>query len=715
MLLLIYFVFFDTRAEDVIDVFPYELGNDFVVINDGWHQELIDGALSINGVARKLAEPKRRNLERFIRHIRVKRERVIEDVEPAMLADYALDDGQVLRYQGQEYRWSQLGGKGYVWDRDAGRIYVIRERVARELSRYAGRLDKSQLINICDQIVSMRFDDLQLDRISDYGGWVAGEAEHRPAFNSRVRDLFALLRELQLDDLQGVNCPASAEELWRLQAKLEDGSDWQLQIRGDDDARYVFAGDQPVQTLSKRHWQRIELLREHFGLDYLLDIPSGIEGLPFNRIVISNGGREEWRLQRFGTEDSAWQVAGYSYWELIWPGGRESASPDVGFDFFSTLNNLIVSDVRLQPQTPVSSADPDRRAIACYQDDELIARVYWQRSGVVQSAFHRGKLHEDYRDFQEITFEDLLQPDSFLNRYLLPADVRRVEKLQRIVHGPPFKGELITRESLSQWFLSTYTAPGVLLDTQAADTSSCLRLAQHLLHMQAVQVRFADAALAAGYQQPQRSVDVRLTAWQQQSGEVEQFLEETLARDWGMRLVQRDGQWWALNQSATLEYRLADSDVALLFADVSPGYVFSAAPAQVEEIRISDDDQSFTLRRSGRQWRSRVDQRWQALDQLQIRRFLQALGRCRAERIDEAGLRLPGTVERELVCLLPGFDERREQITLRIGEQRGDYYPIQVESSSGLQSVRGIAWCPLAMVKPLLEPQSWFLPVGNDE
>ncbi len=714
---LTYFVFINKDVDDVIYIFPEQISNECDIVSGPWRQRLKDGTLLINDVERTMVPSKFKNLNKFLKRVKVKREKIIEDIQPSVLEDYGLDGSAELQFNDQRFRWSILGNSGYIWDENRKRIYVLGKRYVEGLGRYTGRLDNNTLISNAGSYVTLEFDGLVLERVSQLGGWLSSNQPHRPPFNSRGADLIKCLSSLTLDELKGVALQADAEELWKFVAKTSAGDDYHITVYQGKERQLIKAGNQPMQVLSKQKWQELEMLRDAFKRDYLLDIMFGIDGLPFDRIIIKNGALEEFRLQRYKDDDSSYQVTGYSYWELIWPEGRESASSMVGYDFFNTLNNLEVKDVRLQPISGSLLPRDDMRTIECYDGEkDQRAVLHWFADGTVQSLFHRGKLVASTVEQNPVSFKALLNPSSFLNPYVLPADVRRVEKIQRIHYQKPYRGELLKRQSLNSWFISYYSSPETLDRDEQADATSCSRVALSLLHLQSQETRLATPERIKLHTKPQRGLDIRLSAWQIEDGEDEQFIEETLGRDWGMSLIQENGQWWAMNRESTLEYKLDERDVEQLFSDVSPGFIFAGVPGQIEQLRIKNNGKTFMVVKTEQHWQTKYNGQWQDVDKLQMRLFLSDLSDCKAQRSDSTQQSLPADqVKAELEIFMPSFDDRREHIRILIGEKLNGLYPVSVDSSSGQQVLDGVAWCPAASIEKLLRDQRWFLPADIDQ
>ncbi len=716
--ILLFLVYYLTLADDpdaVIRVFPEPLGAEFELRTPGWHQ-IIDGeSLLVNDVARPLVASKAKNLGKYLKKVSARAQHVIEDVEAQVLPDYGLDGSRELRYADQRYRWAQVDGQGYIWHEQQQCIYNVNKNYVEQLDSYAKRMDNNQLISIAGKIVRMEIDDLLLERVTRYGGWLSSTQPHRPAFNSRGAEFLDILKGLTLKSVRGLELAADAQPIWEYKAELEDGQLFVLQVFEEGEAYKVKAGDQPVQPLSKAEWQMFEDLREAFKEDYLVDFSMGMEGVPFDRIIIKSGGIEKYRIQRHGTEDSSYQVPGYSYWELIWPGGRESASPQVAMQFFYGLNSIAVRDVDLQPVNAPLLPSDDSLSVYCMNGEEdQKCVVHWFANGTARSQFHAGTIKETEGVEPLLNFEKLKDPSNFLNPFLLPADVRRIEKMQRLYYEDAFRGELLKRQSLASWQVAYYSSPGHQDRYEAADLTASSRVALALVHLQAQEIRFADPTLIEKFSKPQRAIDVRLGAWEINNGEDEQFLEETLARDWGMSLTQIDQQWWALNRDETLAYQLQDDDVEQLFTSVAPGYIFAGVPGQIEKMRMVYQEKSYLLQRSGEHWNTRLNGAWRALDNLQVRQFMRHLVRCRAERIDTTKQSIPSAaVIAELHVFVPGLEERQEQITISVAAQENGLYPVTVFASTGTQALNGVAYCTPALVEPLLREQRWFLKVED--
>lgn len=725
MLGLLYFIVWTDDPERTVFIFPQPLTTPFTLESAVGTQYYDGQTLTVDGVTRPANNSKIKNLGKFLKRMRVKAEFIREGVTLDQLASYGLDGRYEIRYADQRYRWALSDGSAYVWHEQEQRLFVLRDKIIKELiDTYAHRLDQRQLIEIRGTVVTISFNDLTLERVSEAGGWLAPTAPHRPAFNARGDEIVRQIRAYTLRNVHGETKPEAAREIFQITlgcAAKHAGPDHidqriPITIYQAEKQYFIQAAEQPLQRLSAQQWHALDEVCQACSKDYLLDIAHGVEGLPFNCVVVENTDGEIYRLQRLGSEDEAYNIPGYSYWELIWPGGREAAAPDVGVRFFNVLNNLVVDDVRLQPNSAMKPLG-DEIAITCLDEtQQQRARVFWSAQGVVRSLFHRGTLDAD-RSGPSMTYAEIIDPAQFLNTYVLPVDMRRIEKIQRIRQQPQFLGELLTRKSLTQWQVAFYAAPGALVREEQGDAIFCNRLASAMSHLQAERVEFADELGRKRFEQAQRRFDVRLGAWDIHSGEDEYFLEETLARDWGMQLVQHGEQWLALNHDETLIYTFTATSLDQLFADVRAGYILSVVPNQIQQMRLRRKDaKQFVLNKGGRGWETQFEGQWQQTDPLQMRIFLRDLSRCQAQRIDDQLKAVhKDDIQYELQLFVPGYEDRNEQITISIGSAVDGLYPCSVLTTSGIQALAGVAWCEAAMVEALMKDHAWFLPSAVQE
>ena len=720
MLGLVYFLLWSDDPDRTVFVFPEPLATPFTLSGAAGLQQYDGKQLIVDGVTRPVDRHKIKNLGKFLKRIRVKAEVILESVDVSQLDAYGLDGTHEIQYADQRYRWSILDGTGYIWHEQSARIYVLRKKIISELIKtYAHRLDQRKLLDVAGTVVLIAFDEIVLERVSEVGGWLSQQEPHRPAFNARGNEILRQLYELRLDDVHGASMPKTAEEIFTLRlssAPSGQGPDradthYDIRVYQDNDNYFIRVADQPLQVFPVRRWQALDEIRQACHEDYLLDIPHGMEGLPFNQIIVQKGNEELYRIKRLGSEDEAYNIAGYSYWELMWPAGREAARPDVGVQFFNVLNNLLIDGVRLQPN---SSTQPlgDELCITCLDETQnQRARVFWAADGRVRSLFHSATLSKDIHGPQ-FTYQQLLNPASFLNTAILPVDMRRIEKIQRIEQVPAFKGAVLKRSSLNQWQVLFYDKPGALQREESGDPGFCNRLAAAISHMQAENVRFATAADRDLFSTSDRRVDVRLAAWEINSGEDEYFLEETLARDWGIRLRRQGKAWLGINHDETLVYELSAQTVEELFADVRSGFILSVVPNQIQQMRLRKRGEAqFVLNRGEEHWETSHKNNWYRVDALQMRTFLRDLSRCQAQRIDDQQQAIAkDDVLFEIQIFIPGYEERNEQVTISIGSERDGLYPCSILTTSGIQAFAGVAWCRAEVIAAIMHDQAWFLP-----
>lgn len=717
MLGMLWYLFIYNQADREFRVFADILPHTFTLRSADWQQEISNGSLVINNIQRILEAGKVKTLRRYLHRMRVRGDRIIADVAVADLSAYGITDTNELRFDQQRYRWGISGQTGYIWNENSANVYVVSDKVVTNLNRYSGRFDDQTLVSGLGQVQTLDTGAVKLTRVSVYGGWMADDQQDRPPFTSRGNKVMGFLKGLKCMSLTGVDS-TGAQEIQRIQLSMTDASE-HTYIFLQRDAEYFVAVDAlPVQKISQRQWRTLEGHLKELDKDYLFDFPMGMEGLPFDRIIIQHGGVENFRLQRYGVQDESYDIAGYSYWSVQWSGGREAADSEAAYRFFALFNYTPVTDTQLQPAEAPTDAKTVSIILMDGEEKEL-ARMDWSADNTLQAKFYRAKIDAEYLSEIPIEYKQLFNGSSFLNPYLLPADARRIEKIQRLYYpgrdvnnDVPYQGELLVKQSQSNWQRTLYDTIGGVGRTEDADGMACSRLAMTLVNMKALSVELVNVDNMQEMKEPQYGFDLRLSAWGDQKGDDDQLLEETLARDWGMSLKYVNDQWWAMSRAQTVRYQLADEDVQSLLGGIQDTYLFSGIVSHIRSIDIQLIDDAFTLKRKSNAWNVLRAGEEQAADQLQIRRFLKDVSGLRAVDIDEAAPVISAAQAEAIVAISQlGIDEIHEQVTLFVSGLTGEsaYVQVSAQSSSGAHPFSGVARVQRAQIMTLIRQHAWFL------
>ncbi|NRA40233.1 MAG: hypothetical protein HRU15_18960 [Planctomycetes bacterium] len=726
---MLWYLFGDSTVVRNVHIFKQILPEEFIVQLPGWKQEVRGEDLRINGIERPMARNGVKSLRKYLKRMRVPGDRIIEDVDVADLSAYGINGDRELRFNDQRFRWGINGQGGYLWNENTAEIFVMRANAIESLDKYCKRFDDQTLLSGLDRIRSINLGELQLNRLSQYGGWIADKNMHRPAFNSRGNALVGYLKQLKLISLTGVD-HKNAQEILRISLEMLDDSKHDYVFLQRDQEYFMQVDQLPMQKCSARQWQSLQHVLDELDKDYLFDFSMDMEGLPFDRIIIEHGGSESYRLQRHGIQDVSYDIPGYSYWSMQWPGGREAANSEIGYRLFALFNQTAVSDVQLLDDVAVeaSAADPQVASIILMSGEEVTARLNWHKDNTLVGPFHRAKITDENLVHLPIQYAQLFDPGMFLNPHILPIDMRRIEKIQRIyydeqdVKSKSYYGELLNRHSQTDWQRSLY----VKLDgrkqhrSENADGMACTRLAMFLSQLQAKKVELMAVENLTLMEDPQYGFDIRIAAWDNQKGEDDQILEETLARDWGMSLKNIDGIWWAMNRAQTVRYQLSEEHVNELMSGVQDTYLFSGVVSHIQSMDVKLQEEHYFLKQGRDQWSLHLDdqqhdhenhqQHVHPVAAHQIRSYMRSLSLLRALDIDEEAPVISAETADVIIAIsLPGIDEVSEQISLFIAAVDDEYYHVSAHAISGVHPFQGVARVKSIDMQKIIRKHSWFI------
>ena len=199
---------------------------------------------------------------------------------------------------------------------------------------------------------------------------------------------------------------------------------------------------------------------------------------------------------------------------------------------------------------------------------------------------------------------------------------------------------------------------------------------------------------------PLLSWAVRVEALDEDSGDDFEQLEETAAREWGLRIGRIGQAWWGLDLSGTIAYQLELALIDELFTPILDKLVFPLVSTQVVRFKITQADGSYAAFYKNQEdgnWFLQQDDEEIPADNEQVRAYLLRLGSLTAERVDEnaAPLTNSDAIFWIYSVCFTGFDEIPEHLTLTISQpDDGDVSASVTSSRQGANLTQGRSYFP---------------------
>jgi len=648
----------------------------FVVTTADFHQEVRGDRVTINGIDRPVDRERVDELWRTLEGAASPAPPIEPDGD---LAAYGIGpEVPVIRAAGLELRWGLKDATTWIHAGHEGRLYRFEAGAAARLDELAGRLDRRALLAEDWTVSALEVDGHRLATGGDHDHWRFVDAADRPHADGRVAALLRTLGELPWNRFEGT-LPAEAEEVFRVALGHADGTAG-LVVHAHGGHAWVQPPEGPPQGLAPAELERLRQQVAAFDRDLLFD--HGVAGRhsPVDRVVVRRGGRELFTAQRPRDDDLT--PAGESTWELVWPGGRETASPAPGRRYLAALQALEVRAPRRRAAA-LTAPPPGGGAeqVTVRLEGNLPGGAWWLRidGDRVATATHTATLVARPPRLVDP------RPGHAFQRELLTVAPGRIAKIQRVRHGEDGLSAEVLRRSPGGWQLVRVS--GTLDDPvraapEALDDAMVRGILVALLLGEAERVALARPADQAIRRDPRRrELAVLIEAMDQDRASDIERIEATTRREWGLALrPDPDGGWEAVSIDGTLRHHLSDDWVAACFRSLERATVVAIQPGLVQAVAVTPvDARPFRLHRAGDGWRVILadDRRFEA-DAASVRAWLGELARLEARSVAADALPLAGDGPRQgLVAIeLPGLDAARDRLELVVGVIDGDRVPV---------------------------------------
>ena len=439
---------------------------------------------------------------------------------------------------------------------------------------------------------------------------------------------------------------------------------------------------------------------------------------PVESITTKRGAELDMTINRAQEFDD---IEGASGWSVAWEGGLEAARSEIGLAMLDALNAIrIENPVRKEQRQPRPPEPDNANAITIqftgtmqFSDDDVWLRIIGDQ---IENADFTATL---------VSAPPLIgdpRPELVLARSLMNVSPDRISKLQRIQTGDTWQGEIVARGAggwSRQLFTGSATEP-FADQRQRTDFLAVQQLLRTLVGSEASSVRQVDDALRQAVAEPARSIAVRIEALGEDSGNDYDQIEETAAREWSLRIVELSGVWWGVDINGIIAYELSEETLADLFAPIVEKLVYPIVSTQVQEFLIYSQDNvtaRFARDQTSGDWYYFDGKDRVPADNEQIRGYLLRLASLAAERIAEGEAPLTGSDELlgSVQCILPGYDDTREFLTLSLGlPTADDLIPTSVASSRpGATVARGRAYIQRNEISRILVAPTSLLPADT--
>ncbi len=624
--------------------------------------------------------------------------KVIANIGEAQLPEYGIDGTHQVSLADGSLRisWGGSGGQAYVWNSVTRTLLAVDPRLIDALDAAAKPVAQTQVLRALGNPSRITINGLTL--VQQEGHWLADLYRNRPSFDPRVRALIGQLMQVSITDLQGLpvfglpvlgtvelpavsGIPASAGPFAVGPQPARSVTIYSSGITG----AVVISGF-PAQKLDPG---QVTALRDAFAAfrrDVLVDVFSNISPDDVLRIQATRDGKPWWSLER---RDKPPAVGGF-FWDVVWPGGRESAPDDVVQRLATLIAETPVRDAALNPQglgqLPAGAVrvtiDSDREG--GHPLEFAVA------GGDLLSATHRARLADDG------ALLAALEPSRQLDDRLTRRDPSRVAKIQRRFHDETVpRDEVVVRSELGTWtrsFPAPATGSQPPVESAALDRLIRALTAAHMQQPTLIAAATRDEDSRALLANADFELDVRFAAVAGgQASNDETDLDLSSAQDWGVALKREGTHWIGVDKDLGLRFMLDDDTVEELRRPFDAGQLYPVVASVVTVVEIgANGGGKTTLRREGAAWTvaSGNDSAVPA-DVVAVRRYFRTLGSLTVPDGKTLDARAPEPTPSEVVaaitCTVPAVAgdpfATTEQLTLAILKPQAHGTPVHVWSN----------------------------------
>ena len=652
--------------------------------------------------------------------------KVIDNIGAAQLPEYGVDGTHSVETADGTLRicWGGSGGQAYVWNSATRKLFSVDPNMLPGLDNAAKPVAKTQVLQMAGSPSRLTVDGLAL--IIQDGQWIPELFRNRPPFNPRVSALFGDLSRTSIDDLQGVQVfglpvigtvelsaipgsPSSAGPFAvgpqppRVITVYSSGVDGAIAITG-----------YPAQRVDAARIAGLKAVFAAFRRDVLLDLFSSIGREDVLRVTVVRDGKSWWSLER---RDKPPAVGGF-FWDVVWPGGRESAPDNVVEQLGTLVSSTMVRDAALNPkgleQLPAGAIR------VTFQSDRPDGRPveFALAAGDLLTPTHRARLADDG------ALLAALEPSHQLDNRLTRREPSRVAKVQRRFRDEPVpRDEVVVRSEGGTW-ARTYPKPATggppPVESAAMDRLVRAISAARMQETTLIAATMRDEASRALLANADFELDVRFAAVAGgQASNDETDLDLSAAQDWGIALKRDGTRWIGVDKDLGLRFVLDDDTVEEFRRPFEAGQVYPVVASVVNLVEMSGIGGTKTaLRRDGVAWTVTIGTESAApAEVVAVRRYFRTLGALTVPDGKTLDMRAPEPTPSEVVasitCTVPSVAgdpfATSEQLTLAILKPLANGTPVHVWSNRATSRFpRGRAIVPGAVVAELLPDPASF-------
>lgn len=652
--------------------------------------------------------------------------KVIENIGEAQLAEYGVDGTHTAEVADGSLRiaWGGSSGQAYVWNSATRKLFSVDPGMLAGLDNAAKPVAKTHVLQLAGNPSRITVDGLAL--IMQDGQWIPELFRNRPPFNPRISALLGDLSSTAIDDLRGVpvfglpligtvelpSMPGSPSAAGPFAVGPQPSRVVTVYSAGVDGA--IAISGYPAQRVDGARIAGLKAAFAAFRRDVLLDLFSSIGREDVLRVTVTREGKPWWSLER---RDKPPAVGGF-FWDVAWPGGRESA-PDNAVEQLGVLVSAThVRDAALNPkgleQLPAGAIR------VTFQSDRPDGRPveFAVAAGELLTATHRGRLADDG------ALLAALDPSRQLDDRLTRREPSRVAKVQRRFRDEAVpRDEVVARSEGGTWS-RTFPKPatGGLPPVESAALDRLIRAlsAARMQEATLIAATTRDEASRELLANADFELDVRFAAVAGgQASNDETDLDLSAAQDWGIAL-RRDGtRWVGVDKDLGLRFVLDDDTVEELRRPFEAGQIYPVVASVVAVVDITSFEGTKTgLRRDGVTWTVASGAAPAVpADLVSVRRYFRTLGALTVPDGKALDTRAPEPTPSEVVasitCTVPAVAgdpfATSEQLTLAILKAQANGTPVHVWSNRATSRFpRGRALLPSTVVAELLPDPASF-------
>lgn len=632
--------------------------------------------VTVQGIKRALDAEAHERLWSRIRILGATADRVVRNIGPEQLAAYGITETRRVTCDAIVLGWARSAQGGYVWEGRSRRLLAVDGETVEALDQAAGRLDDRSLIDAALRCTTVVVGGVTVAKDSD-GRWRDQANPFRPAFNQRIGTLLRLAHEGRLERF-GEQLPMDAVQVGEVVLAGKGGAAQRIVVLTQRDRGWLRVGDLPPQRLDAPGLAEWTMCFDDLRSDMLFDIEQRVIDSPLVEVQVSRAGRRVFRLEKHGVNDV--DRDGSSRWDVVWDGGRETASGAAAALLAQACDRLRVTQVALrgvatEPADAISiefvfSAKRDRLRVVLVPRDGGSRWEVWSDS-------HRGRAESVPRLLSEPSADDCL------DTALSTRPALRVAKVQRQSFDQTGADEVfVSDKGVGAWRCSFPAARAQRPVNQLAVD----RLVRSLCTARGRSTRLLRPEDRAIIASPIFSLALRFVPVVERRSEDGIRLGDTTDQDWLVAFGRTPEGWRAVDGDGGVSWLLSDELVDLLRQPLGDDLVFPIIASMVRRIELAGPQGRCRLTESNGRWTMTVTATAggtlsRPADAVEVRRYLRTLANLRAVRRGGAGPIPAAQTVGSVVCELPDVGDEKAQAVLTIGRAAGDVVPVAAITS----------------------------------